>query len=74
MTIIVKTLEDRSVALTRSMLAEFQAHWQGELLTPGETGYDRSRTIWNGMIDRRRGLIVRCLGSADVAAAVSFAR
>jgi FAD/FMN-containing dehydrogenase len=47
---------------------------QGSLLAPGAPGYDESRTIWNAMIDRRPGLIVRCAATADVALAVRFAR
>jgi FAD/FMN-containing dehydrogenase len=46
----------------------------GELLRPGDAGYDASRRIHNGMIDRRPGLIARCRSAADVAAAVALAR
>jgi FAD/FMN-containing dehydrogenase len=37
-------------------------------------GYDEVRKIWNGQITRRPGLIARCSGTADVMAAVHFAR
>jgi hypothetical protein len=47
---------------------------RGELIQPGEPGYDESRTIWNAMIDRRPSLIARCLGVADVVTCVNFAR
>jgi FAD/FMN-containing dehydrogenase len=40
----------------------------------GEDGYDAARSIWNAMIDRRPGLVVRCLGAADVIRAVKLAR
>jgi FAD/FMN-containing dehydrogenase len=46
----------------------------GDLLTPGDPRYDESRTVWNAMIDRRPGLIARCVSTADVVAAVRFAR
>jgi hypothetical protein len=46
----------------------------GELLLPGEAGYDDARTVWNGMVDRRPRLIVRCASVDDVVAAVRTAR
>lgn len=46
--------------------------FRGELLTPDSQGYDAARSIWNAMIDRRPGLILRCKGTADVIAAVRF--
>src|SRR6476619_2728854 len=45
-----------------------------QLLAPGDAGYDEARTIWNGMIDRQPAYIARCGNTADVAAAVNFAR
>ena len=36
--------------------------------------YDDARAVWNGTVDRRPRLIARCTGTADVAAAVRFAR
>jgi FAD/FMN-containing dehydrogenase len=47
---------------------------QGPLLLPGTPGYEETRTVWNAMIDRRPAAIARCSGTADVLAAVTFAR
>jgi FAD/FMN-containing dehydrogenase len=47
---------------------------RGSLIFPHSTGYDEVRRIWNGMIDRRPALIARCVGTADVAVTVDFAR
>ena len=47
---------------------------KGQVLTPDSGEYDEVRTIWNGMIDRRPALIVRCANDADVVQAVGFAR
>ena len=55
-------------------LDELQASMRGELVRPGDAGYDEHRKVWNGSIDRRPGLIARCAGVADVRAAVRFAR
>lgn len=52
----------------------FKATLRGPVLRPGDPGYDDARSIWNGMIDRRPALIARCSGTADVVAAVNFAR
>lgn len=41
---------------------------------PGEAGYDEARLIWNGMYKKRPALVLRCLGTAGVMAAVRFAR
>ena len=48
--------------------------FRGEVIAPGHDGYDGARAVWNGTVDRRPELIARCSGTADVAAAVRFAR
>jgi FAD/FMN-containing dehydrogenase len=50
------------------------ASFRGELLLPTSPGYDAARRIWNGAIDRHPACIARCIGVADVVAAVRFAR
>jgi FAD/FMN-containing dehydrogenase len=46
----------------------------GEIVRPGDPGYDAARAVWNNMIDRRPALIVRPTGVGDVQAAIRFAR
>ena len=46
----------------------------GEVVTPEDPAYEEARRVWNGMIDRRPALIARCTGTADIVAAVEFAR
>jgi FAD/FMN-containing dehydrogenase len=57
-----------------------KAYWnlsaklRGSLITPGSNAYEIARKVYNGMIDRRPGAIVRCADVADVVTAVNFAR
>jgi FAD/FMN-containing dehydrogenase len=53
---------------------DLRTRFRGALLRPGEEGYDESRRIWNGAIDRRPALIARCAGADDVATIVRYAR
>ena len=46
----------------------------GDVLTPASGQYDGARRCFNALVDRRPALIVRCLGSDDVATAFDFAR
>jgi len=48
--------------------------FRGDVIAPDHDGYDDARAVWNGTVDRRPRLIARCSGTADVAAAVRFAR
>jgi FAD/FMN-containing dehydrogenase len=47
--------------------------FRGEVIVAGHDEYDDARAVWNGVVDRRPRLIARCVGVADVAAAVRFA-
>ncbi len=55
-------------------ITELSGRFSGQLLRPGDDGYEEARTIHNGMIDKRPALIARCLGVADVVDAVNLAR
>ena len=53
---------------------ELSQTFSGQLLLPGDAGYDEARKVHNGLIDKRPALIARCHGTADVADAVKLAR
>jgi FAD/FMN-containing dehydrogenase len=54
----------------RSCLADLH----GELICPGDDGYESARRVWNGMIDKHPDVIVRCVDRVDVVTAIQFAR
>lgn len=51
-----------------------RAQLRGELIQPADATYDAARRVYNGMIDKRPALIVRCADVADVISAVNFGR
>lgn len=55
-------------------MERFKASLSGPLLREGDEGYDEARLIWNGMVAKKPGLIVRCRGTTDVVKSVMFAR
>jgi FAD/FMN-containing dehydrogenase len=70
----VATIRGEAATLDGAAVDAFRASLRGPLISPGGPGYDETRKVWNGMIDRRPALIARCAGLADVVAAVRFAR
>jgi hypothetical protein len=70
----VTTTTGADTVIEGAVVETFKASLRGELRCPGDAGYDEARTVWNGMIDKRPGLIARCAGVADVISAVNFAR
>src|SRR4051794_9096665 len=52
----------------------FRKEFGGEVLLPGDAGYDEARSIWNGDIQRRPSVIARCTTAEHVAAAIGYAR
>ncbi len=56
-----------------ALVDAFAAKVAGTLVRPKDAGYDAARRIWNASIDKYPGLILRCLGTADVVEAVRFA-
>src|SRR5262249_26505369 len=63
----VSTVSDRK-------FDELKARFEGEILLPGDGGYDSARQIWNAMIDKRPAVIARCATTSDVVRGVNFAR
>lgn len=61
-------------AVSEDKIVEFAGNLRGNLIRPGDADYETSRQNWNALVDKHPGAILRCSGTADVAAAVNFAR
>src|SRR5688572_32209519 len=67
-------MADSETRLDARAVEGLRTRFRGALLRPTEEGYDETRRVWNGAIDRRPALIARCAGADDVVEAVRFAR
>jgi FAD/FMN-containing dehydrogenase len=70
----VLEMTDRLNVLDEAVVSAFKGTLRGELIQPGNGRYDEARQLYNGMIDKRPALIICCVDTADVQAAVNFAR
>ena len=68
------TMTVGAATIDEAVVAAFKSTLRGKLVTPEDGGYDEARKVYNGMIDKRPGLIARCVDVADVMSAVNFAR
>ena len=70
----LKTLDGGDVRLEQDAVQSLEGSLRGRIVSPADPDYDEVRSIWNAMVDRRPGMIVRCAGAADVVRCVDFAR
>lgn len=56
------------------LVQSLRSRLRGQLMQPGDDGYEAARRTYNGMIDRRPRWIAHCVDVADVMAGVAFAR
>ena len=68
------TATTTGATLGEDALAALRQTVRGRVATTGSEDYEQARTVWNGMIDRRPAVAVRCAGAADVVRAIQFAR
>ena len=55
-------------------VSQLESEVRGKVLRPDSPGYEQARRVYNGMIDRRPALILRCVDVEDVVAGLGFAR
>src|SRR6266536_1741857 len=63
-----------STSLDPTIATELAGQVSGPVLGPLDAGYDEARALYNGLIDRRPALIVRCRTRDDVIEALALAR
>jgi len=73
-TLSITTIGGQTTTIPPEVLLALKGGLRGRTLIKDEDGYASARSIWNGMVDRSPGLIVRCHGASDVMQAVNFAR
>jgi FAD/FMN-containing dehydrogenase len=60
--------------LNASIIEEFASQIRGEIILPKDSNYDETRKVYNAMINKHPGMIVKCVDVADVINAVNFGR
>ncbi len=61
------------ISIERAALKELSESLRGNLLMPGNAGYETARKVLNPSIDKRPALIVQPVGATDIRRAVEFA-
>ncbi|WP_372752509.1 FAD-binding oxidoreductase [Labilibaculum sp.] len=62
----------RDIDLT--IIDSFKSQLRGKVVMPTDGNYNKTRKVYNGMIDKRPGMFVMCVDVADVIASVNFGR
>ncbi|HXO39725.1 MAG TPA: FAD-binding oxidoreductase, partial [Candidatus Acidoferrum sp.] len=61
------------ISASDEVYSSLHRRFRGDLLRPGQSGFEEARGIWNGMFDRTPGLITRCADLNDLQSAVRAA-
>ena len=70
----IHALTGTHTLLETSTIEPLRERLRGQLVLPGEGGYDEARKVWNGMVNKKPAIIARCAAATDVVEAVRFAR
>ena len=74
MAVTATTLKGPEATISDESLEELGMRIRGDVLTPRDAGYETVRPVYNAMRPGKPALVVRATGTADVMAAVDFAR
>src|SRR5215469_4733376 len=61
-------------SVTREATDGLRADVTGQVFVPGDLGYDQARQAWMLTVNQRPAMVIEAASTADVAAAVRFAR
>ena len=53
-----RTTSGREIDVKQDALDGLKMGLRGPVITPGDAGYEDSRSVWNGMIDRKPAFVV----------------
>ena len=71
----VKSLDSKAAkAVSAEAVSALDASLRGGVYLDGSPEYEEARLIWNAMVDRKPGMVIRARGASDVRNAVNFAR
>jgi FAD/FMN-containing dehydrogenase len=70
----IMTLNGSPSTLDTPEIVALRSGVRGAVLLSGDDGYETARRVWNGNVDRRPAVIVRCISASDVQRAIDFAR
>ena len=74
MDVKLSTSDGSPATLPSGALDQLQSELSGRVHPFGSAGFVEACTIWNAMIEKRPGLVVRCSSTSDISRAVRFAR
>lgn len=60
--------------LDAAAINAFKAEIRGQIILPGDATYEEECRLYNAMIQKHPGLIIKCMDVADVIGAVNFGR
>ena len=58
----------------KSVLKEFSQGFTGQIISPEYPGYDDARKIWNGMIEKKPAVILKCADTNDIIKSIKLAK
>jgi hypothetical protein len=60
--------------ISEQVIGNLREKIMGKVILPGSTEYETNRKVWNGIIDKKPGIIVQCKNTNDVVTCVNIAR